>query len=1220
MKSLLRIFGLCVVMLWTGLPLRAQYGELPPLHVDGRYLKDPHGNVVNLHGVMDTPNPYFNNYRWGNSCEMADVRACQNYFEKLFTALTDTTQGAWCNIFRLHLDPCWTNDPNKPSTGEETGEANISRYSRTRLNSFLRMLFVPLAEQAMDHGMYVVMRPPGVCPQVIQVGGEYQEYLLDVWGIVSSNALVKQYSGQISLELANEPITCLDAEGNETPEALHDFFQPIVDKIRANGFNGILWIPGSGYQSNYVDYVHYPIESYNIGYAVHAYVGWYNCDDETATPERFIEEFGKSVPVVQTNPVLVSEVDWSPEMPGEGHYNEHGDWVPGNMGTWATGTTSGWGNSFKAALDHYGNMSMTLTGTADYIDIDTYLNSREVVPAFGGEPEACAQACFDWYADYAKVDYPHPEFTCRYTADQGDGTFVNPLLAGDFPAPDVIRVEDTYYLASAATVGFPGVTLLQSNDLVNWTYCAQPLQSLYASAETGLADELAPYADGHCSVSLGYGNGRFYLYFAASATGEEADGRSYLLMAERPDGPWQVQPLDDFYGDAGLFSDGEELYLAHGRGALSITRLDSDFRAAETEQVVAAADGTGNCRLYRTDDYYYLYVAVDGSAEGQTVYRSTQLFGPYEAHEGNVFEGQQMRKGCLVQTQTGEWWTVLAKEHGTAGHLPYLEPVTWTDGWPVIGNDGTDVSRDGATYGKPDVGMVWPMTALTTNETFTGTSMGLQWQWNRGPEAGNGSIFERPGYLRLHAGKAGDGDLRQASALLTQRLFVYDTEGTAADSYRDSYATACFDLSGLQEGDVCGLCVMQEPYAYIGVKMENGQHRLVYYRSAYDENGTTVPAVETYGEEVSGKEICLRAVVNFGTDRVTFHYSTDNSTYQAFGEEWTMRGTAEETTGSRVGLFACAAGDAGGYADIDWFTTETEFSERKYYAEGTLQTYTEDDLSLASLTAADETLNLKIGDRQALVLTATFRSGRTENVAASCRYECSPQGAVEIRDGYIQAVADGDVEITAYYTDYSGQTLSTTLHAAVATFPLTAEGFNPSIWETGSFNESTGCLITGPYGFGGWQYDAGLDLSAYNYLVVRLKQSASCQPSFRLFDNPSYWTDPYMFDMGTGTEARIDLQNMKKADGTKCDPSHIYIAGLWTMGGSPVYIKEVFLSNDGENPVGVEAVDADADAEVVSVVYYSLSGQMFSAPQPGVNVVKRVLSDGRVEVKKVLYP
>ena len=192
MKSLLRIFGLCVVMLWTGLPLRAQYGELPPLHVDGRYLKDPHGNVVNLHGVMDTPNPYFNNYRWGNSCEMADVRACQNYFEKLFTALTDTTQGAWCNIFRLHLDPCWTNDPNKPSTGEETGEANISRYSRTRLNSFLRMLFVPLAEQAMDHGMYVVMRPPGVCPQVIQVGGEYQEYLLDVWGIVSSNALVKQ--------------------------------------------------------------------------------------------------------------------------------------------------------------------------------------------------------------------------------------------------------------------------------------------------------------------------------------------------------------------------------------------------------------------------------------------------------------------------------------------------------------------------------------------------------------------------------------------------------------------------------------------------------------------------------------------------------------------------------------------------------------------------------------------------------------------------------------------------------------------------------------------------------------------------------------------------------------------------------------------------------------------------------------------------------------------
>ena len=82
----------------------AQDCILPSLRVDGRYLKDTHGNIVNLHGVMDTPNPYFNNYRWGNRCDDSTVDDCLDYFDKIFDAVTDSTQGAWCNIFRLHLD------------------------------------------------------------------------------------------------------------------------------------------------------------------------------------------------------------------------------------------------------------------------------------------------------------------------------------------------------------------------------------------------------------------------------------------------------------------------------------------------------------------------------------------------------------------------------------------------------------------------------------------------------------------------------------------------------------------------------------------------------------------------------------------------------------------------------------------------------------------------------------------------------------------------------------------------------------------------------------------------------------------------------------------------------------------------------------------------------------------------------------------------------------
>ena len=116
--------------------------QVPPsIRVDGKNLTDTHGNKVVLHGVMDTPSPYFNNGRWGDVANDATKKDCIEYFDKLFTAITDSTQGAYCNVFRLHLDPCWTNDPNLPVTGEETGEANISQFSEKRLRTYLSTLY-----------------------------------------------------------------------------------------------------------------------------------------------------------------------------------------------------------------------------------------------------------------------------------------------------------------------------------------------------------------------------------------------------------------------------------------------------------------------------------------------------------------------------------------------------------------------------------------------------------------------------------------------------------------------------------------------------------------------------------------------------------------------------------------------------------------------------------------------------------------------------------------------------------------------------------------------------------------------------------------------------------------------------------------------------------------------------------------------------------------------
>ncbi len=408
---------------------------LPTLHVEGRWLVDKHGNQVVLHGVMDTPSNYFNGDRWEGSKargwwdhynETGRVN-CLNYFEKLFAGM----EQAKCNVFRLHMDPAWTNDGSITATGftkntenktidptgqEVDGEADISHFSETLYRNWLPTLYLELAKKAMNHGLYVVVRPPGVCPHNLKVGDYYNQYLMLIWDIFSNNEYVKAHAGQISIELANEPVNVKNAQNQDDPKALHDFFQPIVDKIRANGFTGIIWVPGTGWQANYTSYAQYPITGNNIGYAVHDYNGWYGCDDKNlsasdvpAATQRKIEQFHNQVPVVDTNPVMITEIDWSPFKPGTGHYNEHGDWVESNYGTWATGRTSVWGSITKGVYEHFGNISMTLSGTGCLLDIDKSIATGQAVPAFDGLAEACGKACMDWYAAYYKVNWPHAD-------------------------------------------------------------------------------------------------------------------------------------------------------------------------------------------------------------------------------------------------------------------------------------------------------------------------------------------------------------------------------------------------------------------------------------------------------------------------------------------------------------------------------------------------------------------------------------------------------------------------------------------------------------------------------------------------------------------------------------------------------------------------------------------------------------------------------------------
>ena len=394
----------------------AQFGVVAPLHVSGKQLVDQGGHTVVLHGVMDTPNPYFNRYRWGSACNDGTVAACINYFDKVFGAIQNPAKGTYCNIFRLHLDPCWTNN------GHASGEADISKFSADRLRKYLQTLYWPIAQKALNHGLYVVVRPPGVCPKDLKVGDAYQQYLKTVWGIVSSNANFKNNSGVVSLELANEPVHVYNQYGQSSSSALHDYFQPIVNIIRQNGFKGVIWIPGTGYQSQYQDYASHPINDGNFGYAVHVYPGWYGASDKSYDHNTFIRNFQNQVPVVTSKPILVSEIDWSPEKAGAGKYNEFGQWVASNYGTWGTASTSKWGNAWKAVMDHFGNISMTLSSNEDYVDIDAFLKNGTIKANFNENVECCAKACFYWYYEYSKKNYAHKSESSSSSSSSTDNT------------------------------------------------------------------------------------------------------------------------------------------------------------------------------------------------------------------------------------------------------------------------------------------------------------------------------------------------------------------------------------------------------------------------------------------------------------------------------------------------------------------------------------------------------------------------------------------------------------------------------------------------------------------------------------------------------------------------------------------------------------------------------------------------------------------------------
>lgn len=372
------------------LSLHAQETTLSPLHVEGPFLVDANGVRHNLHGFAQTFSPYFNEKgtQWNNY----DVNGCLNYNKGIIDKIMNA---GWKMTFvRQHMDPYWSNTPGVSTTGEN----DISAFDFNRFKTYLDQVFIPMAEYAISKGLYVVMRPPGVCPEKIYVDGEYQDYLLKVWKHVAQQPKLKN-NGAVMFELANEPIGIYYKDGTRAgDQEMTEYFQEIVDTIR-HYCDNILLIPGLGYQSNYAGFAKYPIKGENIGYAVHCYPGWYNGghgDDEVVVNYR---EFKRGwdaqiMPVAVDHPVVVTEMDWAPSK-----------YAPLSWGKSVTGEAgkTGFGANFKRIADETCNVSWLLFTGGD--QLAKYDDNAADGQTFLTDPEACPRPCYRWYQYYASQEY-----------------------------------------------------------------------------------------------------------------------------------------------------------------------------------------------------------------------------------------------------------------------------------------------------------------------------------------------------------------------------------------------------------------------------------------------------------------------------------------------------------------------------------------------------------------------------------------------------------------------------------------------------------------------------------------------------------------------------------------------------------------------------------------------------------------------------------------------
>lgn len=496
----------------------------------------------------------------------------------------------------------------------------------------------------------------------------------------------------------------------------------------------------------------------------------------------------------------------------------------------------------------------------------------------------------------------------------------NPIIFADVPDMAVIRVGNTYYMSSTTMHMSPGLPIMKSTDLVNWRIVNYAYDTLADVDALNLDNGKSAYGRGSWASSLRYHNNTYYVTTFAQTT-----GKTYVFTSKDVEkGPWKVSSFEPSYHDHTLFFDDDgRVYLIYGAGELRLVELNADasgIKAGSKEQVIIenasfpAGSNIGlkaeGSQLFKVNGKYYLFNIVwpKGGMRTVLVHRADKIIGPYEGRV--ALQDFGVAQGGLIDAPDGKWYAYLFRDYGSVGRIPYLVPVKWTDGWPVLGVEGKVPAGLDLPVNK---GLIPGVVASDEfNRKKSDPALPLVWQWNHNPDNRHWSLSQRKGYLRIITGRV-DSTFENARNTLTQRTIGPECSGFTS-----------IDVSNMKEGDFAGLALLQKKYGLIGVRYEKGNKSIVMV-SAESEKPVEIQRVP-----LTQSKIYLKAECNFRdlADTAEFFYSHDGKSWTQIGSKLHMAYTLPHFMGYRFGLFNYATKEAGGFTDFDFFYIEDQRSNQ----------------------------------------------------------------------------------------------------------------------------------------------------------------------------------------------------------------------------------------------------------------------------------------------------